>query len=138
MLAVSALLGYAAGFSGLTNLVGKTWVGLIALAAGLSTAAVILLLTTLKPNDHLRAGAAYQDIYLRTVQQGLNDDNLWRLQDEFRKTAADTNKDGIGLSLSAIRKFREAARSELRQEPELPALDDRSAIDRATLPEERS
>jgi hypothetical protein len=33
LLVLSAVLGYVAGFSGLVNLVGKTWVSLIALAA---------------------------------------------------------------------------------------------------------
>ena len=63
MLVLSAVLGYVAGFSGLVNLVGKTWVSLIALAAGISTTGVILALTTLKYSDHLRAAAEYELLY---------------------------------------------------------------------------
>jgi hypothetical protein len=46
ILGISGLLGYAAGFGRLTRLVGGTAVSIIALAAGLSTTAAIMLTRT--------------------------------------------------------------------------------------------
>lgn len=129
-LILSAVLGYVAGFNGLADLVSKTWVSVIALAAGLSTTIVILALTMLKPRDHQRAQAEYDGLFMRTVGCDLRSangsasfDKVW---DDFISVVHDIDKAGIPLTSNQVSKFAKKARKALptedaRNAAELPS-----------------
>jgi len=117
VLGASALLSYIASYSGLNSLVSKGWVSIFALAAGLSTTAAIFLLTTLKPGDHLQAGSAYENIYLRTVNEGENDTNLAQLRSSFIDIVSSVGNRGIALSRHATENGEKKARADLHLEP---------------------
>ena len=116
-LALSITLGCIAGSTGLADLISKTWVSVIAIAASLSTALVILLLTTLKYDAHLRAQTRYQSLFMRTVgcdirtPEGQAQFNcLW---DEFWHVAELVDAEGAMLNRHQIRKYEQEARREL-------------------------
>lgn len=119
-LAISALLGCVAGSTGLADLISKTWVSAIALAAALSTTIVILLLTTLKYDAHLRAQTKYEDLYLRTVgcdvttTEGQKLFNvLWR---RFRRIVSEVNAEKASLNPRQVTRFEAKAREQLPNE----------------------
>lgn len=119
LLVLSAVLGYFAGFSGLVNLVGKTWVSLIALAAGISTTGVILALTTLKYSDHLRAAAEYELLYLRTirVEEGTPEgqQRFSELWEAFEQVVDRVHAAGAALNPDQVTRYEEEARAALRK-----------------------
>jgi len=118
-LGFSALLGCVAGSTGLADLLSKTWVSVIALAATLSTTIVILFLTMFKYDAHLRVQAKYQDLYMRTLgcdvttAKGLA---LYKaLYDEFMLVARESNQEAP-LSNRQVTKFENKARKKLPTE----------------------
>jgi hypothetical protein len=113
-LVLSALLACVAGSTGLADLISKTWVSVIALAASLSTTVVILLLTTLKYDAHLRAQTKYQDLYLRTVgcdieayEGNVLFDTLW---EDFRRVVEEVNQERASLTPRQVNKFENKAK----------------------------
>src|ERR1700757_3402991 len=84
LLMLSTVLGLSAGSTGLTDLLSKKWISVIALAAGISTGLVILAFTTLKPERHVRAKAEYEAIYLRPLRCNVDtDDGIRRYEDNY-------------------------------------------------------
>lgn len=116
-LGLSLLLGAIAGSTGLADLVSKTWVSVIALAAAASTSVVISLMTTLKYDAHLRAQSKYADLFHRTVQCDIDSadgevlfDLLWK---DFGDVVREVDGEGASLSNRQIKKYEKKARNEL-------------------------
>lgn len=116
-LGLSALLGVVAGSAGLADLVSKTWVSIIALAATASTAVAISLLTTLKYDAHLRAQGKYAALFHQTVRCDINTPNgvaqfdlLWK---NFGDVVGEVDCEQVSLNNNQTRKYEEKARNEL-------------------------
>jgi hypothetical protein len=119
-LGLSALLGAVAGSTGLADLVSKTWVSIIALAATASTTVAISLLTTLKYDAHLRAQGKYAALFHQTVRCDINTpdgvvhfDLLWK---NFGDVVGEVDGERVSLNNSQTRKFERKARNELGDE----------------------
>lgn len=119
-LGLSMLLGAVAGSTGLANLVSKTWVSIIALAATASTAVAISLLTTLKYDAHLRAQGKYAGLFHQTVRCDINTpdgvalfDLLWN---DFGDVVGEVDSERVSLSNRQTRKYEKKARNELGDE----------------------
>jgi hypothetical protein len=119
-LGLSALLAAVAGSTGLADLVSKTWISVIALAATASTAVAISLLTTLKYDAHLRAQGKYAALFHQTVRCDINTtdgaalfDLLWK---NFGNVVGEVDGERVSLNNSQTRKFEKKARNELRDE----------------------
>lgn len=114
---VSGILGYVAGFSGLAGLISTRWVSVIALAAGVSTTVLVLLLTTLKPDAHLHAAGKYQDIYLGTVPCDPNTSQgqarYGAMYDAFSEVVREVNHGKYALTPGQVKKYRALAWGEL-------------------------
>lgn len=114
---VSGILGYVAGFSGLADLVSKTWVGAIALAAGVSTTILILLLTTSKSDSHRQAEGKYQLIYLGAVACDMSTtrgkNHLEDMRRAFTELVREINAGGYGLTPGQVKKYKALAKEEL-------------------------
>lgn len=116
-LGFSAILGAVAGSTGLADLVSKTWVSIIALAATASTTVAICLLTTLKYDAHLRAQGKYEDLFHQTVRCDINTrdgaalfDRLWN---DFGDAVREVNGERASLSNRRVQKYEKKARNEL-------------------------
>jgi hypothetical protein len=120
LLVLSTVLGLAAGSTGLTDLLSKKWISVIALAAGISTALVILAFTTLKPERHVGAQAEYEDIYLHTLPCNVDTDAGILLYEDnyakFLRIANEMNTGGTSLTRGQVKKFERVAIKELPKE----------------------
>ena len=67
LLFLSAVLGYGAGFSGLSDWIGKQGTAALGLAAGIATTIAVFMLITLKSADHLALAGEYEALYSRTA-----------------------------------------------------------------------
>lgn len=116
-LGLSALLGAVAGSVGLADLVSKTWVSIITLAATASTAVVIILLTTLKYDAHLRAQGKYSHLYNRTLACNMATEAGQRafilMWTDFGNVVNEVDTDQASLSNRQVRKYEKKARSQL-------------------------
>ncbi len=121
LLVLSAVLGYLAGVSGLADLVGKVWVGAIALAAGISTTCLILAFTMLKSSDHLRTAGEYVQLYRLTVEiddettpEGeLRFQELW---EAFFQVEDKTRAAGTALTPGQVAKYEKEAKEAMRMD----------------------
>jgi hypothetical protein len=89
-------------------------VSVIALAAGVSTTILILLLTSLKFDAHLQAQGKYQAIYLGTVPCGVNttggEQRLNEMWGAFTEVVKEANSGGYALTPGQVRKYEAEAR----------------------------
>lgn len=118
---LSALLGVVAGSTGLADLVSKTWVSIIALAAAASSTVAISLLQTSKSDAHQRAQAKYEDLYQRTGECDINapgGEALFdRLYEEFRDIVKEVNeKDHASLKNWQTKRFWKKAKNQIKEE----------------------
>ena len=124
-LGLSAVLGAVAGSTGLADLVSKTWVSIIALAATASTTVAICLLTTLKYDAHLRAQGKYEDLFHQTVQCNINTPDgvelFKHLWNDFGNVVREVNGERASLSNRQVRKYEKEAKNELRN-PEMEQI----------------
>jgi len=107
-LLISTLLGIAAGATGLADLISNREVGIIALAATLSTAFAFYLFTTLKYDAHLRAQGKYEDLYLRTLECNVETEEgvvlYAALRRDFRRIVNEVNNDRASLKSRQVTK----------------------------------
>lgn len=120
LLVLSAILGYLAGITGLTDLVGKTAVAVIGIAAGVTATCAILALTMLKSGEHIRIAGEYELLFSRTVRldKGTPEDQL-RLQEfreAFDRVAEKSRIAGISLSNGQVIRYERRARAILALE----------------------
>jgi hypothetical protein len=127
---VSGILGYVAGFSGLADLISTRWVSAIALAAGVSTTVLILLLTTLKADAHLRAAGKYQSIYLGTVSCYMDtsegEARFRTMWDAFEKLVREVDAGDYKLTPGQVKKYKEVAWRELNTIPRKETFQDQA------------
>jgi hypothetical protein len=117
LLILSALFGYLAGVTGLTDLVGKTAVAVLGIAAGVATTSAILALTMLKSAAHLSAAGDYEKLFRAAVQldERIAEDRLRhrKLRAESDRIAEDSRTAGISLSNGQVSRYEKQARTKL-------------------------
>jgi hypothetical protein len=114
LLVLSALLGYLAGVTGLTDLVGKTAVAVLGIAAGVITTGAILALTMQKSDEHLRIAGEYELLFLksaRLVERNPEDQLRHReFREEFDRVVEKSRIERISLSNGQVIRFEKQAR----------------------------
>lgn len=114
LLILSAILGYLAGVAGLTDLVGKTAVAVLGIAAGVTTTSAILALTMQKPDEHLRIAGEYELLFSRSAQldeRNPEDQRRYReLREEFDRAVEKSRVVGISLSNGQVSRCEGQAR----------------------------
>lgn len=120
LLILSAILGYLAGVTGLTGLVGKTAVAVLGIAAGVTTTSAILALTMLKSGEHLRIAGEYELLFIRTVRldEGTSGDQLrhQEFREAFDRVVEKSRTAGISLSNGQVARYEGQARAILALE----------------------
>jgi hypothetical protein len=114
LLILSAILGYLAGVTGLTDLVGKTTVAVLGIAAGVTTTSAILALTMQKPDEHLRIAGEYELLFSRSAQlneRNPEDQRRYReLREEFDRVVERSRLVRISLSNGQVSRCEGQAR----------------------------
>jgi hypothetical protein len=118
LLVLSAVLGYAAGFTGLGDAMGKAGVTVLAFLAGVTSTGTVLALTMFKSGEHLRFAGEYEQLLMATMPLALTEDaaRFATCRDEFRRVVGRTRDAGVSLSQGQVRKYERMAREWLRQD----------------------
>jgi hypothetical protein len=125
LLVLSAVLGYAAGFTGLGDVMGNAGVTVLAFLAGVTSTGTVLALTMLKSGEHLRFAGAYEQLLMATMPLAINEDaaGLAKCRDEFSRVVGSTRDAGVSLSQGQVRKYERMAREWLRQDSGVENVD---------------